>query len=1018
MRRHMTLQLYWQHASGKLRVALGVALLIIGLLWVMAPVPPTFIARHVGVQLADTTLTAGNLRVNYLDSPFIDTDAYLSWELTAPPEAQNKRQTAYRIVARGLAYPLPVVLWDSGRVESDTTIGVPYGGKVLSKTQVVWNVTVWDEGNASTTSASATFTFALLSEADWGGAEWVAREIPPPVSSECDYYAPDPTPIFKLAFPLDGTVAASQLYIAALGYYQVRLNGILLSTSRTQQSYLDPPQTSFDKRVLYNGYDVARLLKASSENTLEVELGNGWYNPLPLRFWGRVNLRDSLAIGSPMLKVLLEVRYTEGSVQAEATAGGATSPWAVFNSSTLFNNIYLGEAWDDTYAGTTVSRKPVTVTPTLGPLQASTIPPIIRRHTLPATVVSVQSPETRLTPTKEMKRSRLRHGVALQRETLEKRYVFDSGKNHAGTCQFTIYWSANAPVGSLLHGHAKYGELMWQNGSVNVMTSVAGQIKRANKDAPCQPDVAYQRDDFLLQKSTATSIWEPKFSWHGMRYIELEIYSNGSTLMSDNVTVTCYAMRTSIDEALTDLAISDAKLQKTLDMSLNTFDSNLMSVQSDCPHRERFGYGGDPLASGESFIARYDVAAFYSKRVTDFVDAQRSNGGYTETAPYVGISDGSLGGDAGSIGWAAYPPETLKWLYKYYGNTATLKQAYSSMLRFAALLESNPDTIKDGLGDWMPLEATGVDFTGLGFQYTTYLAVANVSCILKDSGNCEKFQTLAETVKDSINAQFLDTATGSYGNIKSPFQKKTTAEVYNHLEGGRHTGVSFNGSQTGQGMALYNGLAPPDVWDKSVKVLTENLEAASYVPGADSGPKQGGPGPHMLSGMFGVKWVLGALSESGNSDLAYNVVTQETYPSLYWMTSNEYANATTAWESWYFSNNTFSHNHPMMCSHDTWFLHHVLGVMPHPAAAGFDRAIIRPRPPLLMAQRDPSGVASVKGTYKTVRGPITLSWHLVASTKKLSVSFSIPPNMRADVIIPNLAPIAVGSGTYSLATTL
>ncbi|KAJ9442470.1 hypothetical protein DIPPA_34104b, partial [Diplonema papillatum] len=180
-----------------------------------------------------------------------------------------------------------------------------------------------------------------------------------------------------------------------------------------------------------------------------------------------------------------------------------------------------------------------------------------------------------------------------------------------------------------------------------------------------------------------------------------------------------------------------------------------------------------------------------------------------------------------------------------------------------------------------------------------------------------------------------------------------------------------------------------------------------------------GTGPHLLTGMFGVKWVLQALSEAGHSDLAYEVVTQETYPSFNYMTVNPEVEATTLWESWFFSNNTYSHNHPMFGSHQLWMVQSLVGFAPHPAAKGLDYILIQPRPSLRMAQSDPLQKCSVAASFDTARGTVDVSWTLTAASKTFSLRLTIPPNMRAVVTLPDASPtFTVGSGTFSYTAQL
>ena len=905
-----------------------------------------------------------NIRVKYMTSPYVDGVNFpITWEYSALDGAQT--QSARQVVCSVAGK----VVWDSGVINSSEQI-CAIDTALPAMSTVHTEVRIW---NASGIVESGTTTFETTSTKDpfnWLGAQWLARTANTPPKNECVFYDPNPTSLFTATFQNTAGTPA-RIYLTGLGYYSAWLNGEKLSTK--PETYLDPPLSSVAKRVFYNVYNVTELLK-NGENTLSIEVGNGWFNPLPLRFWGRVNIRDTMAIGVPMVKAMLKV---DGN-----TIVSSPDTFVVSTTPRIFNNIYLGEVWDGTLSDGS-PQPPVVVTPDIGVFEVSPIPPITEQETLSTKMLSQKESSSEVNPDSL---------IALKNEKLEHQIVvMDSGKNHAGTCRFEVHWGNDVPLGAFVRVFVRYGELLNANGSVNVLTSTAGQIKAANPIAPCQPTVAFQRDEFRFIKTSQTDFFEPRFSWHGMRYMEAFIYTNTSNT-SITLQATCKVLQTDLPIALR-YNVSDARLDATLKLAENTFASNLMSVQSDCPHRERFGYSGDALAVGEGLLARYDMSAFYTKRVADFMDAVAENGGFTETAPYVGIHDGSVAGNAGPIGWAAYPPAAALWQYRYYGDLNALSIAYPAVRAFATLLERNTSNILDGLGDWMPLEETGTGLTGMYFQFATYHVVADIAKILGDIETYNVFVLKAEGIRSELNTKYLDNASCAYGSKKE----------------------GFNATQTGQGLAVYNDIVPEACKVGAFSLLVENLRAAENVTHAGG---EGGPGAHMLCGMFGVKWVLGALSENAEQSIALEVVTQTSFPSLHWMTSNSFVNATTIWEAWYVSESTFSHNHPMFGSHYTWFLQHLVGIQTHPSARGMDVVVLRPRPPLLMAQRSPSLTATVSGSYSTVRGIITVSWLLSATTKALHVNISLPANMQAECDLPNMPSLLLGGGLHAFTTTL
>ena len=121
-------------------------------------------------------------------------------------------------------------------------------------------------------------------------------------------------------------------------------------------------------------------------------------------------------------------------------------------------------------------------------------------------------------------------------------------------------------------------------------------------------------------------------------------------------------------------------------MVLWTELSNLFSVESDCPHREKFGYGGDIVAASEMAMLNFDMSRFYAKAVQDLADAVRPNGGFTETAPFVGHQPAmAWARSPGPVGWGTAQPFLLWQLYQYYGDRRLLEENYEPTKRWIAL---------------------------------------------------------------------------------------------------------------------------------------------------------------------------------------------------------------------------------------------------------------------------------------------------------------------------------------------
>ena len=284
-------------------------------------------------------IEASSLQCEYRKNPLgIDARApRLSWKLLS--EQPGQFQTAYQIiVAESLAelHPNGDTLWNTGRVDSDQSVHVVYKGAPLeSRQRCYWTVRVWDrDGRVSLWGSPSSWEMGLLDDDDWRAA-WISDGRPTPESDE-RHYESDPAPMMRREFAVRDEVARARLYITGLGYYDATMNGRPVS-----DEVLNPIWTEYRSRVYYNVFDVTELLE-SGTNAIGLMVGNGWFNPLPLRMWGHLNLREHLAVGRPRVRAQLEIEYTNGHRDTIAT----DARWTMAPGPIVRNNIYLGEVYD------------------------------------------------------------------------------------------------------------------------------------------------------------------------------------------------------------------------------------------------------------------------------------------------------------------------------------------------------------------------------------------------------------------------------------------------------------------------------------------------------------------------------------------------------------------------------------------------------------------------------------------------------------------------------------------------
>jgi alpha-L-rhamnosidase len=855
-----------------------------------------------------------DLKCDYQTNPpgLDDAAPGLSWKLDAPD--RNQCQTAFQIMAATSEANLKhgeYDVWDTGRVDSSVSVAVPYHGRPLhSDESVYWKVRVWNKGGAASASAqSACWTMGLLKPSDWR-ATWIMRSRREPLTDKT-MYDDDPAPLFRKEFQLDKKVRRALVHVSGLGYYELSLNG-----KRVGDHVLDPGWTTYAKRVLYSTYDVTSLLQRG-RNAAGLMVGNGWFNPVSLKMWGHVNLRDFLTVGEPRACMQLRVEYEDGEVETI----GTDETWRTGPGPLLRNSIYLGEVYDarreepgwdragfDDANWTFVvpAREPV------GPPQAQDAPPIQVTRIL-----------------KPVKLSEPRPGV----------YLVDFGQNFAGWVRLQM----SGPAGTAVT--LRYGELLYADGTLNAMTSVFGQIKGGGRDyrygGKGAPATAFQTDRYIL-KGKGREAYCPRFTFHGFRYVEITGLSHAPALGDIK------GLRLNSDVAPAgSFNCSNEEFNRIQEMVLWTELSNLFSVESDCPHREKLGYGGDMVAASGAEIFNFDMERFYAKAVRDLGDAVRANGGFTETAPYAGLSDEGLGGGAGPIGWGSAQP-FLQWeLYQYYGDIRLLAEQYAATKRWISFLRScSPDGLLDnGISDHESLASKPRALTGTAFYYLNATLFAKIARALGKEQDATDADALAQQIKAVFNQKFLKTGAGIYGS----------------------------GTQACQSFALSLGLVPNEETNRAAAVLAHDI----------SDVHQG----HLTTGIFGTKFMLNALTGAGRADLAYEIVNQRTFPGWGYMLEN---GATTLWEHWAMSDNTYSHNHPMFGSVSEWFYNALGGIKPAPDAVAFDKILIQPQPV--------AGLDWVKASYESVRGKIASEWK--HHDGRFTLKVRVPAGASATVWVP------------------
>ena len=867
---------------------------------------PFIIAFSIIIELQAATIRPAGLSCEQITNPLgIGVrQPLLSWIIES--SENDMRQSAYEIIVSNSKADIDKNngnSWHTSKVASDETVFVPYQGAPLqSFMRYWWKVRVYDQnGNPSEWSAPAWFETAMLDVSDWK-AQWIGDGTPQFTRDE-DFYQDDPMPLFRKTFPIRKTVADARLYICGLGYYEAFVNG-----TKVGDHVLDPGWTAHREQALYVTYDVTRLIQNGS-NAIGVMLGNGWYNPLPILLFHNYNLRDHQQTGRPVVKAQMMIRYSDGTSETICT----DATWKTKRGPVIRNNVYLGEHYD--------ARLEIKNWNTAR----------IKDDQWQPAVVS-EGPSGKLTPQMQpaIKVGEVVRPVRIYEQS-PGTYIVDMGKNFAGVARINV----RGPAGTNIK--LRYGENIHGDGSLNWLTTVAGQIKSMwnASGGPGAPADAYQEDRYIL-KGEGTEIYAPRFTFHGFRYIEVTGWPGKPELKNFE------GLRMYSDLAPNgEFSCSNEMFNQLHDITLRTFLSNVFSVQSDCPGREKMGYGGDIVAVSESFLYNFDMGNFYRKTVQDFINDQTPEGGITEIAPYTGIADRGIGGESGPLGWQLAFPFVQKKLYEFYGDKRIIEQTYPYFAKQMDFINSKAirGLFHWDIGDHEALDPRAEAFSACCFYYAHARIMAEFAAILGKTEETRRYEQLCTRIRNAIVQKYYIPQTGRFDNA----------------------------TQAAQAFALYYGLSPDP--KASVNVLLSEYERHNW---------------HVSTGIFACKMAFDVLRENNLNDVAYRVADQRDYPGWGFMLAG---GATTLWETWKYPDNAPSQNHPMFGSTEEWFYRSLLGI--NPAKPGFREIIIKPQPA--------GDLKWAKGSYRSIRGTIVSDWKIEGGIYSLSVE--IPANTTATVYV-------------------
>ncbi len=700
-------------------------------------------------------------------------------------------------------------------------------------------------------------------------------------------------PLFRKAFTEEAAVRKATISICGLGEYELYING-----QKIGDRFLSPGWTLYQKRCLYNTFDVTRQIR-KGENVIGAIVGNGFF------YINRERYRKMVvAYGYPRLIFNLKMEMSDGTVKhilSDRSCRVSPSP-------ITYSSIYGGEdydarleqqGWSNPGFNDSAWKEPVILHDQTGELAPEEDNP-----------VKVMQ---------EFDTQKISHSGT-------GRTLYDFGQNASGIIELKVKGNKGAEV------IIRPDELLNEQGN----------ITQGSGGGP------YEWHYIL--KGGGEEVWRPRFTYYGFRYADVEIVepagAGGKTAITG---LKLLHTRNSAPEAGS-FSCSDELFNRIFNLINWGIRSNMASVATDCPHREKLGWLEQTYLIGPSMHYNYDIHSLYAKIVNDMMDSQPDSGLVPDIAPeYVHFE----GGFRDSPEWGS-ASVILPWLlYEWYGDRETLEKAYPMMKKYVDYLGSRAkDSILDyGLGDWYDLGPNPP-----GVAQLTPIAVTATAIYYYDLKIVSKAANMFGQVDDY--GRFRTQLAG----VKRAFLKK----FYNPV-----TGVCSTGSQTAYAIALYTGLIPKNDRERVLQNLADSITRNHYA---------------LTSGDIGFHFLVRVLCDNGRSDILFKMNSRTDVPGYGYQLGK---GATALTESWA-ALPTSSNDHMMLGHLMEWFYSGLGGISQPEDSVAYSHIIIAPKPA--------GNIRWVKCTYRSVKGPIVSSWEIKGNG--FYIETDIPNGSHATIRIP------------------
>lgn len=841
-----------------------------------------------------------NLRCEYQINPFgIDIEKpRLSWNLKA--EKRGVAQKSYQILVATTPESLnesSADAWNSGVTQTDKSIQIEYGGKPLESNRTYyWKVKVQVQDGKEWESETASWHTGLMNEAEWK-AKWIGLEKAVGSDNPKSTKTVLSARMLRKEFSLRKKVKSATAFISGLGLFEMYING-----QKIGDQVLSPGLTEYNKRAFYMAFDVTKNLN-EGENAIGVILGNG-------RFFAPRALESTRSYGFPKMICQVEIQFEDGS--SETVISDKT--WKLTtNGPVRKNNEYDGEFYD--------ARMEIPGWDKTG---------FDVKSWMNAQLVEKPCEKLVAQPNEAIKIMEELSPVSVK-ELSPGTWIFDMGQNMVGWVELKVKGLTGDKV------QMRFAETLKTDGSLFLDNIRTAEVT----------------DTYIL-KGGDEEKWEPRFTYHGFRFVEMTGFPGTPDLSAIKGKVVYDAL-----ENTGTFSCSNPLINQIYKNAYWGIRGNYRSMPTDCPQRdERQGWLGDRSAecTGESFV--FNVSGIYNKWVTDMNDAQNEMGSIPDVAPsyWPTYSDNTT--------WPGTFLFASEMLYTQYGDLKVIEKNYPAMQKWMTHMSSflnNGIMPKDTYGDWCvppedlkmintsdPTRVTSADFIGTAYFYYELKLMQKFARLLGKTGDENDYSAQAEVLKSAFQKKFLDVNDKKFSN------NTATANI----------------------LPLAFGLVPEEFKAGIVDNLLQKI--------------LGENGGHVGNGLVGGQWLMRVLTESGHADVAYLLAGQKTYPSWGYMVEK---GATTIWELW--NGDTGdpgmnSGNHVMLLGDlIIWFYENLAGIKADPENPGFKHLIMKP----VFAK----GLDSVAASYNSAYGTIKSAWKMESGS--FNWNFTLPANTSATVYI-------------------